>query len=382
MISSNGKIGIGPSAADLLSDPFLDFQGKRWPHSNRSELIRRTARLLSPLEIKNLVADKSEIQPNLGLIKFSRFVGLPSLDCHHSQIRNSICAVGQNHVFFVTQSGLSMVDLALGQEKKIIGGRVIESVRADRNSGLIAGVGNSDKLFLFCLKTNSFLIDDECSFVYNRHVFCHSSPTLLSATNNSQLVLRDLSTLSHLASHRSLAPINDLSQHSQNPSLIALAMDLPPIQLIDTRSLTTPFIFKGHEAANFSVKLYGDWGLASGGEDGVTRIWDLRKGDRALKEIQSEIAAIRQIEVDEKRGAIYILESVAFLSVYKLEGEKRKNEPTRVEGNESKEAEKDRVSFFGCGSGLAFSPNKEKVFLGTAKAIPGLLCFSPIECMS
>ena len=363
---------------DLKADLPTDYQGMSWPNQNRETLffnhlsnIRPTFNVLEkkPHRAQNF------LQSDRPFFAFERFVPTSQIYLSHFQVYTGCRAVSERDVLFTSFYGLSSLDTTTSRIRKLLPLENTESLSLSQAYGLLSGVHESHKVFLYDLERSKMLLNfapfgaGEEIANKTKIVATRSGLTFYVAGNTPYLAGYDLVTGQVRDKVGSIESINDFDYSAEN-ELFAFALDSTHLQLRDFRennvatnakSAELGKILRGHEDFNFCVKFMRGTYLASGGQDVTTRIWDIRQTDKELFVLDGLATGVSALEYDHSRDMLFCIETFGLLYAYKFQGGV---------------VLRDLVDFFGYSAGMALTPSNNSIFLAIAKGKPGVIKFS------
>ncbi|XP_010534826.1 PREDICTED: uncharacterized WD repeat-containing protein C2A9.03-like [Tarenaya hassleriana] len=144
-------------------------------------------------------------------------------------------------------------------------------------------------------------------------------------------------------------PVNHTSL-SPDGKLLTIVGDNPEGLLVDSNTGKTVAMLKGHLDYSFASAWNPD-GLtfSTGNQDKTCRVWDIRKLSESVAVLRGNLGAIRSIRYTSDGKYMAMAEPADFVHVYDVRN-----------GYETEQ----EIDFFGEISGISFSPDTEKLFVG------------------
>lgn len=142
--------------------------------------------------------------------------------------------------------------------------------------------------------------------------------------------------------------------------MLCLAADSPKVDIIDLKSGKRALQLAGHLGFTFACDWSPDgrW-LCTGNEDHTARIYDVRaSSQQALYVIGSRMAPIRDVRFSPDGLTLAVMEESDFVVLYDSKQRLPFHHCTTID-------------FFGETSGISFTPDSERLYIGCGEASAG-----------
>jgi len=148
--------------------------------------------------------------------------------------------------------------------------------------------------------------------------------------------------------------VNFAAACPSNDSLVAVVGDDPVAQLTDLKSGKPAAALKGHLDYSFAAAWHPDGNLlATGNQDTTTRIWDIRQPGKSLAVLSGRMGAVRSLRFSSDGRFLAMAEPADFVHVFDVKAGFHRSQ---------------EIDMFGEISGVCFSPQADKFFVGIADA--------------
>lgn len=344
----------------------LDYQGIQWKtemrHTSRKmfQLLRHAA--YKPYrEFKErsvTVYPLKHIKEGEPYYTFERFYKLQDLWKGHFQLKHNIIAPTNSDVLFPYSTGFNHYSLSGLAEKRFSIETDLNPVSIDYRNNVVALSGYHGNLTIYDMKKEKLLCSKNVSdngTINNTVAFFKqkgSSDMKLCCGGNDRIIqVFDLEKgIKPISKFAMDSPINYLKPSPDNNLVLALS-DQEQVDIVDIRTKDVVIEFHGHEDYGFS----GDWHpdghyVATGNQDSTCRIWDLRKPNREVKILMSQVGNASSVKYSPTGAHLAVGENIDFVEIYNVD---KHYEEMQV------------IDFFGELSGLTFDEEHgENLFIG------------------
>jgi hypothetical protein len=358
-----------------LADGEYDYQGIPWPRFSISRTDYRSKRVREYSNYNNVNwTAQLEIKRRLELSKIHRVRNdllyfhetyktvNPTID--HFQLRHLLWNTSNVTSYLVSNSALYEFNKKSRISRRILACNPQQLASCHVDHGL-AAVGSFDsevKVSRLGDPPGSILYSAKVSAEPNsitNHVVVAEKSSIIVANNDSHVSELSLEDGGRLVSkHKWTTAVNHVSV-SPNGKLLCLSGDQCAIGLMDRRSGQIALNLEGHLDFSFCSSWQGDYTLATSGQDGVCRVWDIRQsGANSLACMGSLLGAVRSCKFSPDGQYLAISEPADFVHVYDVTSGLK---------------EVELLDFFGNIGGIAFTPDGSKLSVSLADTMFGCL---------
>lgn len=342
----------------IIADAGSDAQYRTYYH-NVVSIIKPT------FGVKNTKSyqDRSPVQLRK-IHHFVKFFPIKNISNNHFQLHNSLVAVTEKDVMYLTSQSICVYNTANGTNKKIIDVKNPKCVDYDAETELLL---TTDRQHAVIYNTRlqkrvenlKFYEDDNTigRISFHRH---NNTPFVTVIGNDTDNFIWD-PTAEKIAFKFTTSAFGNDIDYNQNNQVFAVALDDMHIDLIDVRDKGSLQRTKlhGHQDFNFAVTFMGDNYLASGGQDLTTRIWDIRV-QKPMFTIKSDRFGIYSLKYSSATKILSVLEGYLNFSSYYFDGS---------------DAIGTTDVLLGEMTGMALTPSERGLFIGTFHIKSGIAKF-------
>ncbi|DBB18543.1 hypothetical protein WJX82_001381 [Trebouxia sp. C0006] len=291
----------------------------------------------------------------------------------HFQLRNLLWATSKHDLYFMhdhcvkhwnslTRQTAEVMDLSGGSSRSFAPGlgRVVVSTLCVQDNLVAAGGFNGDLVI-----RNTSQQEPVCSMrvttndngITNAIEIFHprTGGTRIMTANNDQMVrLYDAAHFQVISGLHYDWAVNFAAACPSNDSLVAVVGDDPVAQLTDLKTGKPAAALKGHLDYSFAAAWHPDGNLlATGNQDTTTRIWDIRQPGKSLAVLSGRMGAVRSLRFSSDGRFLAMAEPADFVHVFDVKAGFHRSQ---------------EIDMFGEISGVCFSPQADKFFVGIADA--------------
>eukprot|EP01024_Parvocaulis_polyphysoides_P015872 TRINITY_DN17016_c0_g1_i1.p1 TRINITY_DN17016_c0_g1~~TRINITY_DN17016_c0_g1_i1.p1 ORF type:complete len:433 (-),score=51.56 TRINITY_DN17016_c0_g1_i1:202-1500(-) len=288
----------------------------------------------------------------------------------HFQLRNLVWSTSSTDIYYTQQHCVRHFNTATREVTKVmilegnqpdilIGNRQLHKVQISTlcvKNGIVAAGGFSAELIVQRFDKLGYahvgrITDNENGITNGIDVF--DSGKRLVTANNDQVV-RVFDTEAFKVSNELSFDwaVNFARVNPTHQNILAVVGDDPEAVLSDIRTQNPIARVPGHEDYSFAVDWHPNGTIfATGNQDFTARIWDIRKTEQCLRILPGTGGAIRSIRFSQDGRFMSMSEPVDFVHVYDV-----KENFNRCQNEE--------LDFFGEITGISFSPDSERLFIG------------------
>ncbi|KAK9804828.1 hypothetical protein WJX72_007603 [[Myrmecia] bisecta] len=374
-------------AADTTAEQLLlqgrDMQGIPWERLQFSRQRYRETRLKQYVNYTNMreAVERAQGQLNKDAKKptqdehyysFHRNARAVRSTIVHFQLRNLVWATSKhdiyvmhenciNHWSEITRKTTKVLDLSgETQSARAPGlGRVQISTLCVRHH-LVAAGGFQGELVVKNLRNKASAVACSCQVTHDVNgitnaieIFDHAGDVRLMTCNNDSMVrIFDGHTFQCLNRLELPWAVNYASACPTTTQLLAVVGDDPEACLVDARNSRVAAHLRGHLDYSFAAAWHPDGHLlATGNQDVTTRLWDVRYPGRSLAVLKGCMGAIRSLRFSPDGRFLCMTEPADFVHVFDVHSNFDKSQ---------------LVDIFGEISGVAFSPQSDRLYVGVA----------------
>ena len=359
-----------------LAEGDYDYQGIPWPRFSISRTDYRSKRVreysnynnvnwTAQLEIKRRLELSRIAQVRTDFYYFNETYKTVNPTIDHFQLRHLLWNSSNVTSYLVSNSALYEFNKTSRISRRIIACNPQQLASCHVDHGLavtgsfdsevkVASLLDPPGTSLYCTKVST----DPNSIT--NHVVVADRSRIVVANNDShvsELTLDDAGRL--VSKHRWTTAVNHVSV-SPNGHLLCLSGDQCTIGLMDRRTGEIALNLEGHLDFSFCSSWRNDYTLATSGQDGVCRVWDIRRNDSTATVacIGSLLGAVRSCKFSPDGQYLAISEPADFVHIYDVT---------------SGFKEVQLLDFFGNIGGVSFSPDGTKLSVALADTMFGCL---------
>ena len=288
-----------------------------------------------------------ELPRTSSLLRFHSSHKLRDLHLNHFQLHHTLKALGEHALLYTASFSVNSWDMISNAKTALARMPLCENLALDPGQTLLAASIDRNKWCLYSLAAQAFHARRAYKDLVNCSCFA-SARTVAVGGNFLEMNLIDVETAQEKQRVDTLAYVNSID-YADTHRLYGLAMDSTAVQLVDPRDRFRVGFLGGHLDYNFAVRFLNEHRIATAGQDGSTRIWDLRRGGTELRVLPGRNFGVYGLEFNPRDDVLYAIELYGYLHAYALRGP---------------EVAEQTFLYPSILTGLALSPSLNRLFLG------------------
>eukprot|EP01023_Acetabularia_acetabulum_P004452 TRINITY_DN11860_c0_g4_i1.p1 TRINITY_DN11860_c0_g4~~TRINITY_DN11860_c0_g4_i1.p1 ORF type:complete len:427 (-),score=74.62 TRINITY_DN11860_c0_g4_i1:166-1446(-) len=288
----------------------------------------------------------------------------------HFQLRNLVWATSPTDIYYTqrhcirhfnttTREVTNVMILEGNQPDILMNGRQLQKVQTSTlcvKDGIVATGGFSAELIVQRFDQQGYahvgrLTEDENGITNGIDVFDQGNK-LVTANNDRAVRVFDTHKFKISNELQFEWAVNFARVNPSYENILAVVGDDPEAVLSDIRTKNPIARVPGHDDFSFAVDWHPNGQIfATGNQDFTARVRDIRKPEQCLRVLPGKGGAIRSIRFSQDGRFMSMSEPVDFVHIYDV--------------NENfNRCQDDELDFFGEITGISFSPDSERLFIG------------------
>lgn len=361
--------GTGPGAGDITAEQAangMDVQGIPWDRLPVSREDYRATRLRESSRRDAGFSQMRDVsqEPRRGAMFYDFYRNTRRVKCSivHFQLRNLAWATSKHDVFVMHDAAIWHWDAAAQQKRSVLDlsgsgvgaasglGNVQISTMIARDDLVVAG-GFYGEMVAKNIKSGTILHNKRITYDENAitNAIDMFDNTVMTSNNDCYVRCFDIPTFEKKTTFKFDEPVNHATRQPAG-KMVAVAGDTENILIIDGDNGERIAQLHGHEHYSFATGWHPNGRMfATGSQDRMCRIWDVRKLSQSFSVLSAHVGAVRSLRFSSCGHFLVMSEPRDFVHIFDV---------NRGEFDSCQE-----IDLFGEVAGIAITPSAEGMFV-------------------